>query len=73
MMKQVRSSRGALIKARDAGHLTWEAFVKEANGKLTKVYLQGQRLSPGEIEKARRRIKKGAAKKGHKTRAATFL
>lgn len=63
----------AIRKARHAGQLTWEAFVKEANGKLTKVYLQRQRLSPSAIDKARRRIKKGAAKKGHKTYAATFL
>lgn len=63
----------ALIKARDAGQLSLEAFVKDEKGKLTKVYVQGQRLSSKEVEKARRRIKKSASKKGHKTRAATLL
>ncbi len=63
----------ALRKARDTGKLSLEAFVKDEQGKLTKVYLQGQRLSESEIEKARRRIKTQASKKGHKTRAATLL
>lgn len=63
----------ALIKARDTGQLSLEAFVKEEQGKLTKVYVQGQRLSESEIEKARRSIKKQASKKGHKTRAATLF
>ncbi len=63
----------ALIKAAEAGQFTWEAFVKDEQGKLAKVYLHGHKLSPSEIEKARRRSKRSASKKGHKTRAATLL
>ena len=55
----------ALIKAQGTGKFTWEAFVKGENGEFEKVYVHGQRLSEREREKARRRIKKNASKKGH--------
>ena len=47
--------------------------MKGAQGELEKVYIHGHRLSERECEKARRRIKKNASKKGYQTRAETLL
>lgn len=69
----LREWKAALIKAQDAGRFTWEAFDKGDKGELEKVYVHGYRLSERECEKARRRIKKNASKKGYQTRAETLL
>jgi hypothetical protein len=63
----------ALIKAQEVGSLLLEAYVRDEEGKQTKVYVICQRLSEAEIEKARRHIRKSAYDKGHKTRDATLL
>ncbi len=63
----------ALRKAQNAGRLLLEAYVRDAEGNQTKVYVICHRLSAAEIEKARRHIRKSAYDKGHKTRAATLL
>jgi len=47
--------------------------LRDEKGNETLVYIHGKRLSEAEIEKARRKIKKSAYDKGHKTREATFL
>ncbi len=63
----------ALMKAQAAGRLLLEAYLGDAGGERTKVYVISQRLSEAEIEKARRHIRKSAYDKGHKTRDATLL
>ena len=69
----VVDGKAALIKAQEAGSLLLEAYVRDEEGKQTKVYIVCQRLSAAEIEKARRHIRKSAYDKGHKTRDATLL
>lgn len=63
----------ALIKAKDEGSLSLEAYLQDEDGKQTKVFVHGERLSESGIEKARRKIKKMAYDKGHQTREVTLL
>jgi len=70
---QVIDWQELLLKAQAAGRFLLEAYIRDEEGRHTKVYIIGRRLSAVEIEKARRQVKRSAYDKGHTTRAATLL
>jgi hypothetical protein len=72
-MGEVIDWQELLIKARGAGRLLLEAYIRNEEGQTAKVFIIGQRLSEAEIERARRQVKRSAYDKGRKTRAATLL
>lgn len=63
----------ALREAQTSGSLSLEAYLKDESGQFLKVYLHTHRLSPEQIQSARRRIRRQASKKGHPPRAETLL
>lgn len=56
----------ALIKAKDAGRLSLEAYLVDEKGDRTLVYVHCKRLSEEEIEKARRKVKRAHMTKNTK-------
>jgi hypothetical protein len=65
---------GQLRGAGDAVGMSFEVLIKDSKtGETCEAYLHAHRLSDQEANKARRRVKRRAQKKGHRLRGSTLL